>query len=72
MTTNETTPKTLELKCPSCSTKIYWSKDFPYRPFCSKRCQQVDFGDWAFEKNRVAGDDNYDDLLSGDLEDGEF
>ena len=27
-----------------------------HRPFCSKRCQQIDFGDWATESFAIAGE----------------
>jgi hypothetical protein len=26
---------------------------FPHRPFCSKRCQLIDLGEWASESNRI-------------------
>ena len=42
--------------CPTCQVTIEWNDKFPYRPFCSHRCQQIDFGDWATEQYRVAGD----------------
>jgi len=45
-----------ELNCPTCQTKIYWTEDYPYRPFCSERCQLIDLGEWANESHRVPGD----------------
>ncbi len=46
----------IQLDCPTCGNKVNWSDDFPFRPFCSKRCQQIDFGNWAMEKNAIPGD----------------
>jgi len=48
-----TTPK---LTCPTCGNKVLWNDEFPYRPFCSKRCQLIDFGEWATEKHSVPGE----------------
>ncbi len=57
-----------KLNCPTCSKTISWSDEFPHRPFCNQRCQQIDLGDWASEENRIAGSSIYDDLLSEQLE----
>lgn len=57
-----------KLQCPTCKKVIEWSEKFPLRPFCSERCQLIDLGDWASDKNRLAGSSIYDDLLSGDLD----
>ncbi|MFT6389899.1 MAG: endogenous inhibitor of DNA gyrase (YacG/DUF329 family) [Cellvibrionaceae bacterium] len=52
-----TSPK--ELSCPGCKKTIFWSEEYPYRPFCSHRCQLIDLGEWASESYRVpASDDN--------------
>ena len=44
------------LQCPECKKPVHWNKEFPYRPFCSARCQQLDFGGWANEQHRIAGE----------------
>lgn len=36
------------VKCPTCGTKNEYSGN-EYRPFCSERCQLIDFGAWADE-----------------------
>lgn len=41
------------VNCPSCGKKVVWNENFPYRPFCSERCKQIDLGAWAEEKYRV-------------------
>ena len=47
---------TTELDCPTCGKKVRWNNDFPHRPFCSARCKQIDFGDWANEAHSIAGE----------------
>lgn len=40
--------KLLNVKCPQCETAFqYYESEF--RPFCSKRCQQIDLGHWFQE-----------------------
>jgi endogenous inhibitor of DNA gyrase (YacG/DUF329 family) len=39
--------------CPTCGGESVYSPDNPYRPFCSERCKNVDFGAWAAESYRV-------------------
>jgi len=36
--------------CPTCGTKVEWSENSKFRPFCSDRCKQIDLGAWAEEK----------------------
>lgn len=50
----------ITLNCPTCRKIVAWTDEFPYRPFCSKRCQQIDFGDWAMEKNAIPVEDGPD------------
>lgn len=47
-----------QVSCPTCGIKVVWSEASPYRPFCSKRCQLIDLGEWAAEEKRIpsAGD----------------
>ena len=49
--------ETTKLNCPTCQKAILWNDDFPFRPFCSKRCQQIDFGDWAAEQHSIPGEE---------------
>ncbi|MBX2807916.1 MAG: DNA gyrase inhibitor YacG [Cellvibrionaceae bacterium] len=42
-----------ELPCPQCGKTVRWNQDFPYRPFCSQRCQLIDLGEWADEGYRI-------------------
>lgn len=64
------TNPTRKLQCPTCGKQVLWNEDFPFRPFCSKRCQLIDFGDWAGEKHRIAGE-SLADSEDVDFADGE-
>ncbi len=37
------------MKCPICKKEV---EDMKYRPFCSKRCADIDLGNWFNEKYR--------------------
>jgi len=39
--------------CPTCGGDSIYSPDNAFRPFCSERCKNVDFGAWASEGYRV-------------------
>ncbi len=43
------------VKCPQCGKNVEWSEKSPFRPFCSKKCQMLDFGEWADEEHKIAG-----------------
>lgn len=55
--------KLTTVPCPTCRKPVEWSEQSPYRPFCSKRCQIIDLGEWAAEEKAIAG--------APDLSDGE-
>jgi endogenous inhibitor of DNA gyrase (YacG/DUF329 family) len=44
---------TRTVRCPTCGGKSLYGPDNPYRPFCSARCKNLDFGAWASETYRV-------------------
>lgn len=44
----------MKVNCPNCKTPLEWSSASPFRPFCSKKCQLIDLGEWANEENRIA------------------
>tara|TARA_R110001592_G_scaffold363352_2_gene684916 strand:- start:191298 stop:191534 length:237 start_codon:yes stop_codon:yes gene_type:complete len=75
MSKEESTAKTTTCKvnCPTCKTPVIWNEQSNYRPFCSKRCQQIDFGEWASESFSIAGTPSMIDPSDIDLieEDGE-
>jgi endogenous inhibitor of DNA gyrase (YacG/DUF329 family) len=37
------------IRCPGCGGTSIYAPDNPYRPFCSARCKNNDFGAWASE-----------------------
>lgn len=43
----------ITVECPTCGKLIVWSEQSPFRPFCSKRCQLIDLGEWACEEKRI-------------------
>ena len=47
----------IETKCPVCGK----SAEPKYRPFCSKRCADIDLGRWLKEGYRVPTDETLDD-----------
>ena len=42
--------------CPTCGGPSVYSLGNPFRPFCSERCKNVDFGAWASEGFRLPAD----------------
>lgn len=55
------------VKCPTCQKDVEWSDKNIYRPFCSKRCQLIDLGEWANEEHRIADNEIFEqDLWSED------
>lgn len=51
---------TLIVNCPTCDTKVEWSSENPFRPFCSERCKLIDLGQWADESYAIAVKDEFD------------
>ena len=43
------------VNCPTCQQEVAWTEQSVYRPFCSKRCKLIDFGDWAAERHTIPG-----------------
>ena len=48
--------KDLIIACPTCKQSQRWSECNEHKPFCSKRCQLIDLGEWANEKHAIAGE----------------
>ena len=48
-----TATKLTTVTCPQCAISVVWSETSVYRPFCSKRCQLIDLGEWADEEKRI-------------------
>ena len=45
---------TTVVKCPTCQVQVFWNTQSPHRPFCSKRCQLIDLGEWSEENNKIS------------------
>ena len=46
----------MKVKCPTCQKEVVWDKQSLFRPFCCKRCQLIDLGEWAGEDKRIKGE----------------
>jgi len=46
----------MKVNCPTCKKEIEWISENIYRPFCCKRCQLIDLGEWADEEKRIKGE----------------
>lgn len=47
-----------KLNCPTCKKSVVWNEQSHFRPFCSQRCQQIDFGERASENYSIPGATN--------------
>lgn len=56
------------VNCPTCEAKVEWVPESEYRPFCSKRCQLIDLGEWASESNTIAESPQLSDISEADLD----
>ena len=52
--------------CPTCKGDSVYAESNPYRPFCSERCKNADFGAWASEGFRMPADVEPDEPMQGD------
>lgn len=50
-----------KVNCPTCSRLVIWSEQNTYRPFCCKRCQLIDLGEWANEEKCIPSRDDTSD-----------
>lgn len=48
----------IKVRCPQCGRQAEWSKDNPFRPFCSQRCKLIDLGAWADGSYRLPVNDS--------------
>lgn len=54
------------VRCPGCGQHSAYSSANPFRPFCSERCKNADFGAWASERYRVETPPAKDDEEAGE------
>ena len=62
------TVQTLSVPCPTCKKEVLMTADSPHRPFCSKRCRDIDFGEWATESYKIPENDDESDAWSDELD----
>ena len=62
---SEPSAKPKHVKCPTCGGPSLFSSQNAYRPFCSERCKNMDFGAWASESFRMPAKDTGDELTEG-------
>lgn len=53
--------------CPQCKGDSIFAAKNVYRPFCSERCKNIDFGAWASESFRMEADASPDDQAFSDV-----
>ena len=68
--------KPLIVSCPRCGSKIEYSLQNKFRPFCSERCRLIDLGEWASESYKipvknVEFDTSADDKIADDVSENE-
>ena len=47
------TEASFSVPCPTCQKQVEWIEHNSFRPFCSKRCQLIDLGEWAAEEKAI-------------------
>ncbi len=52
--------------CPTCGGDSVYSPTNAFRPFCSERCKNIDFGAWASESFRMPSEVPPQDQVYGD------
>ena len=60
-TTDDEAHQIRSVSCPNCRANSVYAQSNPYRPFCSERCKNMDFGAWADESFRMADRDDSPD-----------
>jgi len=58
---------TLKVDCPTCDKAVVWQAESEFRPFCSKRCQMLDLGDWADENHKISQPMQKDVVLNEEM-----
>jgi endogenous inhibitor of DNA gyrase (YacG/DUF329 family) len=58
----------MKVNCPTCQKDVIWDSGSEFRPFCSKRCQLIDLGQWANEEHSIASDKDKQDLLPDNID----
>jgi endogenous inhibitor of DNA gyrase (YacG/DUF329 family) len=59
-------PEVKIVACPTCKGNSVFNASNVFRPFCSERCKNLDFGAWASENFRMPTEAPPDDQVYGD------
>lgn len=51
-----------QVNCPTCQKIVPWTAASQFRPFCSRQCQLIDFGDWAAERHSIPAEEGPEDF----------
>ena len=43
----------MNVNCPTCKKPVNWVSTNIFRPFCCKKCQLIDLGEWAYEEKAI-------------------
>ncbi|MGJ8679610.1 DNA gyrase inhibitor YacG [Paraglaciecola sp.] len=43
----------MNVNCPTCRQLVEWKETSLFRPFCCKKCQLIDLGEWADEEKSI-------------------
>ena len=54
----------MKVPCPVCGAPAEFSRDNPWRPFCSERCKLIDLGEWGNDDYRIAGEPGSADRMT--------
>jgi len=54
------------VNCPTCKKQVEWISENSHRPFCCKRCQLIDLGEWASEEKVIKGESISPENMPGD------
>ena len=63
---NATNTPARVVRCPGCGGPSVYASTNEFRPFCSARCKNHDFGAWASERYAVDADTALNDSTTGD------
>ncbi len=58
---------TSKVSCPTCKASVLWQAESTYRPFCSKRCQLIDLGEWAEEGHKISQPIQQDTMITEEM-----
>jgi hypothetical protein len=52
----------MRVTCPKCgkAAEIGEMREWPYFPFCSRKCKLIDLGRWLDEKHAIPAEEPYD------------